>query len=452
MYYEYKKEMRKLYKPIIYTSIAAILYSYLGSVYLGNYYRITDMLNANSAELYMMRIGYFLQALGMFLYGYLFKKYNKKINTPYGKIVLVALSIIPMCFVQLSTNVKVLIGSSFVFNLFTGMIIEMYLVELNYNVSNNHLALCYGISYAIGSIFTFLVTYFDGGNFMESPEMAIVYILMVTLSAILLLKGKPIENKNSVVIDHKTNTYIKLLAACIIIGTIIVSLGDGIYNFGMWASNADIRIVRSFYALGLIGAGLLFDKSRRFGSILTVAFLSYYIISAFLVNNIISPSAMMSLGYIFMSFISVYRYVKVADLSIDYPQLIPFVGYGLMLSRIAEGLTSLFMMLLPVSLTVHVIITLLFYSPLVIVSIMTDNIKYSSSLQIENKHFAILCEKYNLTSREQEIIKLIIENASDDEIANKLYISKPTVRFHISNIFKKTKTKSRTETRRLFEK
>ncbi len=153
-----------------------------------------------------------------------------------------------------------------------------------------------------------------------------------------------------------------------------------------------------------------------------------------------------------MSFISVDRYVMVADLSTDYPQLIPCVGYGLMISRVAEGLTSLLMMAFPISLTLHTIITLLFYAPLVIFAIMTDSMKYSSIVQLEFQHFIKLCEKYELTTREQEIVKLILENASDDEIANKLFISKPTVRFHISNICKKTKTKSRTETRRLFEK
>lgn len=370
--------MKRLNKAIIYTIIVAILYSYTGSVYLGNYYRITDMLSADVAELYMSRIGYFLQALGMFLYGYLFNKYNKKFNSPVGTVVLIAVSIIPMCFVQISTNANVLIGASFVFNIITGMILEMYLVELNYNVPNGHLALCYGIAYAFGSIFTFLVTYFDGGKFMESPEMAIIYISMVTIAAVLLLKGRKIETKQEANINHNTNTYIKLLTVCIVLGTIVVALGDGIYNFGMWSSNADIRIVRAFYALGLITAGYIFDKNRRFGTILTVAFLSYYIISAFLVNNnAISPSVMMSLGYIFMSFISVYRYVMVADLSIDHPQFIPCVGYGLMISRIAEGLTSLLMMMFPVSLTLHTIITLLFYAPLVIFAIMTDTAKYT---------------------------------------------------------------------------
>lgn len=47
---------------------------------------------------------------------------------------------------------------------------------------------------------------------------------------------------------------------------------------------------------------------------------------------------------------------------------------------------------------------------------------------------------------------MILNNASDDEIASKLFISKPTVRFHISNTLKKTNTKSRIQAKLLYEK
>ena len=439
-------------KTIIYTALVGILYSYTSTVYLGNYYRITHLLSAEEAELIMMRMGYFLQALGMFLYSALFKKYNSFINSPKGCISLIALSIVPMCLVQNTINIPILIVSSFVFNILVGMILEMYLVELAHNVPKNNLGICYGIAYAFGSIFTFLVTYFDGGMFMESPKMTIIYILMVTLSAILLLKNKSIKQKEPSSINHNSKRLILYLSLFIIGGSIVTGLGDGIYNFGRWGSDADIRVVKSFYAFGLIFAGYLSDKNRRYSAIITVTFLSYYIISAFLLDNIISASIMMSLGYFFMSFISVYRYMMVVDFVDEHPQFIGCEGYGLMVSRVAEGLTSLFMMIFPLSLTNHVIVTLLFYAPLIVISIVVDSIKYEPISKSDNTHFIKLCEKYNLTSREEEICRLILENATDDEIANSLYISKSTVRFHISNILKKTNCKNRVKIKNLFNK
>ena len=53
--------------------------------------------------------------------------------------------------------------------------------------------------------------------------------------------------------------------------------------------------------------------------------------------------------------------------------------------------------------------------------------------------------KYDLTSREREILVLIVEGFSNPEIAKRLVISLSTVKYHVSNILAKLGTGSRTE-------
>ena len=65
-------------KALIYTTITALLFSYTGSAYLGNYSRLIQLVSAEYSELIMTRIGYFLQALGMFLFSFIFFKKAKK--------------------------------------------------------------------------------------------------------------------------------------------------------------------------------------------------------------------------------------------------------------------------------------------------------------------------------------------------------------------------------------
>jgi len=48
-----------------------------------------------------------------------------------------------------------------------------------------------------------------------------------------------------------------------------------------------------------------------------------------------------------------------------------------------------------------------------------------------------------LTKREKEIFKLLIDNYTTREIAEKLFISEKTVRNHISNAMQKLSVKSR---------
>ncbi|WP_141228330.1 response regulator transcription factor [Anaeromicrobium sediminis] len=55
------------------------------------------------------------------------------------------------------------------------------------------------------------------------------------------------------------------------------------------------------------------------------------------------------------------------------------------------------------------------------------------------------CIKYSLTSRQREIIELIIDGYSNKEISSKLHIAEGTVKIHIYNIFKKTDISSRNQ-------
>ena len=54
-------------------------------------------------------------------------------------------------------------------------------------------------------------------------------------------------------------------------------------------------------------------------------------------------------------------------------------------------------------------------------------------------------EKSRLSGREQEVLNLIGQGQSNGEIAEKLYISICTVKFHASSIFTKLNVKNRTE-------
>jgi DNA-binding CsgD family transcriptional regulator len=55
----------------------------------------------------------------------------------------------------------------------------------------------------------------------------------------------------------------------------------------------------------------------------------------------------------------------------------------------------------------------------------------------------LLCQKYNITSREREIIEMIIQGHSNKSIGENLYISVQTVKNINYNIYKKTNVNNR---------
>jgi ATP/maltotriose-dependent transcriptional regulator MalT len=54
-------------------------------------------------------------------------------------------------------------------------------------------------------------------------------------------------------------------------------------------------------------------------------------------------------------------------------------------------------------------------------------------------------KKLNLTSREYEVLQLLVQGSSNAEIADKLFLSLSTVKTHVSNLFVKMDVKSRTQ-------
>ncbi len=52
---------------------------------------------------------------------------------------------------------------------------------------------------------------------------------------------------------------------------------------------------------------------------------------------------------------------------------------------------------------------------------------------------------FRLTERELEVLELLVGGFSNDEIANRLFISTRTVTFHLTNIFTKLGARSRVE-------
>lgn len=63
----------------------------------------------------------------------------------------------------------------------------------------------------------------------------------------------------------------------------------------------------------------------------------------------------------------------------------------------------------------------------------------------EDEIYASFVKKHALTNRELEICKYIIKGASNEEIAHEAAIKMTTVKYHVSNIFKKLNVKNRTE-------
>jgi DNA-binding CsgD family transcriptional regulator len=61
-----------------------------------------------------------------------------------------------------------------------------------------------------------------------------------------------------------------------------------------------------------------------------------------------------------------------------------------------------------------------------------------------NAALRLALDAKGLSNRESEVVELIITGLSNKEVATKLFVTEKTVKFHLTNIYKKTSVKSRT--------
>jgi len=52
---------------------------------------------------------------------------------------------------------------------------------------------------------------------------------------------------------------------------------------------------------------------------------------------------------------------------------------------------------------------------------------------------------HDLTDREREVLKLMVEGLNNKQISERLYVSQSTVKSHVSNVLKKLNVNSRTK-------
>ncbi|MBR6407295.1 MAG: helix-turn-helix transcriptional regulator [Clostridia bacterium] len=61
----------------------------------------------------------------------------------------------------------------------------------------------------------------------------------------------------------------------------------------------------------------------------------------------------------------------------------------------------------------------------------------------ERQIFEEFAAAHDLSGREREVLRLVLQDRSNKEISEALYVSESTVKFHIHNLLQKTGCKSR---------
>lgn len=219
-------------------------------------------------------------------------------------------------------------------------------------------------------------------------------------------------------------------------------------------SSVNLELSRAFYAFGLVVAGIVNDKNRKWGAVCCIAALIFPFIMLLLRSNLSSSLVLWILSYVFFGLFSAYRVIVFSDMAGKSPQYLYLAGLGLLFGRCGDVSGTVLGIFLK-----NDIIPLVFASSVAFAVTVFLFMLFAQKIYVpispEEKNTETILEEfgrlYQLSPREMEVFRLVIEGCSNAEIADNLFISENTVKFHMKNLLKKTSCTNRSNLIALFK-
>ena len=438
--------------PILLTFLLIFLSFLVTSAgYLSWLYHLIDLYPEANSELLSEVLGYIFQAVGLLLFSFASKK-RPSLTGRSGFIFVMLAFIIVLIPCQISTSFTLIILCGLLMNLICGLIAGFYLFLLADLVPERMRGKVFGFGYGISCIVVWLISM--SGGFLYQSYSLIVYAVLAILAAGIYYSRIDVEKITSSNLQKK-NTERKpdVIKSVFILAFVTVILLSLVKNLGFafptkdLITGLDITFSRVFYGAGLILAGLINDKSRKSGSILCLAALIIPFLMLFLSGEAVSATILWGLNYFFFGFFSVYRVILYSDLS-EKNGLLWLAGFGLLAGRIGDAAGTFFFLQMQDNTSVLVIVTATLFVVTVFLffrlfqQIYIPAAAQQKSAEERFEHFSM---QYSLSQRERDIVKLLLNEMSNQDMASALFVSESTVKFHVHNILKKTGCKNRVE-------
>lgn len=442
----------------IYTGILAMQYLVSGTVYISQMYHLYNFFPGDMITIIALRWNYFAQAFGMLVFILLFLKSPKLVGSRITYAISIAIGTVTIVVSLLSNNGIIAVSFAIAFNIFIGLYSGYTITSLTAHIAQKKLGMAFALAYAFGSVGTYVISVIGNGNFLQSKYVIIVFLLINLISLLILYFSKNIKsgeqekNRNitkpaRIKPQDKIYIYLLIILLLILVNT-INSLGNNFQFSIIIDAQANLPFSRAFYAISLLSAGLISLRSRKYLALTTFAFLLYPVVAVIVAGDNSLASALLTFSYLFLGFVSVYRSLLTMDIAASKNHLLAFACSGLMVSRLVEAASTWFSNITVTNkLLAALLFSILFASLLFVFFIYIQKAYQPSALYVSDQEDKLLefIQIYNLTPREKEVFQLLIKGNPNREIAQLMYITENTVKFHVKHLLQKTDCSNRVD-------
>lgn len=438
----------KLQTPIL-TAGAVICFCFLltSTGWLAWEYHLLELAPPRVSDVMTMVVGYLLQAAGIGVFAALLRRREAlAVKAVPAAMLLHTLCLIPAV---LSRSLAGTLVSGFLVNLCCGYIAGYYLFILTRRVAAAMRAATLGAGYGLSILGSWLLSAFDGIYYSNK-----IWIICLVLTAVALLlyhfaERLPLQQPGKTARKDEPD---KLRALVVSVGAAVL-LFSVVNNLGFAFSSADLaagvrpELSRLFYALGLILAGVFSDRARKYGAAAALASLVIPFIMLSLRHEPLSLTVFWALSYFCYGFLSIFRMIVFSDLAERCGALF-LSGFGLLIGRLGDAAGESLCLALMANQTALVFLSALLFLAGVFLFFRIYRPLYLAETrqeQSEKERFYAFAVQHDLSARERDILRLLLEEKSNAEIAEALSISENTVKFHVRNLLQKTGCKNRND-------
>lgn len=421
---------------IKYILILAIGFLWCSIIYLIQEKYLLNYMSDISVNIVDMLFGSLSMAIGIILFAFLYK-IKKDIKKTY--ILFLSLSLLfSISFFLISSNIGMsiilclvcLLGSA-------GFGAGYHFALTSSNVSKEYRGRVFAIGYALGTIGTYFISLLPS-NFLVSSKSLFICIPLILVNIVLINKYGDLKE---IKVETKTMSfkkYLLVIMGLIFLMAIITSFSSNIFSIKNIHLKTGFAYPRVYYSIGLIIAGIICDKKREYLEVATIVSLFFPLIAVLLLKENTNTTVLACLNYVFLAFFVVFRTTLFMDLKDKRFDLIYMAGFGLCIARIVEGLLVLINHYFEFNYWFLILAIIVVLSLILMIYILFFHKNFEKD---ESEVVKELSVKYKLSSQEKKVLELLVMDYTNQEIADKLFVSINTIRNHIANIYKKTNMK-----------
>ncbi len=435
-------------RSVLCTAVISLCFFLSSEFYIGWVYHLMTYTVGVPADTISMTAAYLLQATGIWMFYHIWKttsfRISKRLYT--SMYVILVLAYIPSL---LGTTLAGVIAAGFVMNLMIGGIAGFYLLLLALNGEPGMRGKIFGFGYGTATFLNWGYSRISQGF---HPYVKVLIDCLLCAGIILLLHTEktlkyPEQDEIRTILHLPgKDTLLLVTGMTVFCFSVVKNLGFD-FSTSDLMNGVSIEVSRLFYGIGLMIAGMLSDYSRKYSAVFTASALITPFIMLSLKGEKLPLTIFWCLDYLFYGFFAVFRIVVFSDFADErnHPGALLF---GLLIGRIGDAAGTGIHSLISRSQVWMLIITIGFFFITIYFLSRLYRMKYDPSAapqQSEKERFEQFSIRHDFSVREKEVLKLILEERTNSEIAETLFITENTVKFHVRNIIKKAGCRNRRE-------